>query len=99
MFSISVETRAGVTRHHLDSAIDALVRMDDEHVLALIEAIYRAYLNAIHVFAFDATFDNDVRHYTLSEPWLTSACAEAKQYAPHPRRAKACSSYRAPARP
>ena len=24
MFSISVETRAGVTRHHLDSAIDAL---------------------------------------------------------------------------
>jgi hypothetical protein len=62
--------------------------MDDEHVLALIEAIYRAYLNAIHVFAFDATFDNDVRHYTLSEPWLTSACAEAKQYAPHPRRAR-----------
>ena len=24
MFSISVATRAGVTRHHLDSAIDAL---------------------------------------------------------------------------
>jgi hypothetical protein len=24
VFSISVETRAGVTRHHLDSAIDAL---------------------------------------------------------------------------
>ena len=24
MFSISVETRAGVTRHHLDSAINAL---------------------------------------------------------------------------
>jgi hypothetical protein len=73
--------------------------MDDEHVLALIEAIYRAYLNAIHVFAFDATFDNDVRHYTLSEPWLTSACAEAKQYAPHPPTGQeACSSYSAPAR-
>ena len=29
MFSISVETRAGVTRHHLDSAIDALVVVED----------------------------------------------------------------------
>ena len=30
MFSISVETRAGVTRHHLDSAIDALAIV--EHI-------------------------------------------------------------------
>ena len=29
MFSISVETRAGVTRHHLDSAIDALAIVED----------------------------------------------------------------------
>ena len=29
MFSISVETRAGVTRHHLDSAIDALAVVED----------------------------------------------------------------------
>ena len=29
MFSISVETRAGVTRHYLDSAIDALAIVED----------------------------------------------------------------------
>jgi hypothetical protein len=29
VFSISVETRAGVTRHHLDSAIDALAIVED----------------------------------------------------------------------
>ena len=29
MFSISVETRAGVTRHHLDNAIDALAIVKD----------------------------------------------------------------------
>ena len=29
MFSISVETKAGVTRHHLDSAIDALAIVED----------------------------------------------------------------------
>ena len=29
MFSISLETRAGVTRHHLDSAIDALAIVED----------------------------------------------------------------------
>ena len=29
MFSISVETRAGVTRHHLDSAIDALAIVEN----------------------------------------------------------------------
>src|SRR5579863_9335053 len=32
-------------------AIDALVGVDDEHVLALIEAIDRAHLDAIHIFA------------------------------------------------
>jgi hypothetical protein len=36
--------------------------MNNQHILALVEAIYRAYLNAIHVFAFYATFDNDVGH-------------------------------------
>src|SRR5262249_36252762 len=32
-----------------DSAIDALVGMDDEHVLAFVEAVDRANLDAIHV--------------------------------------------------
>jgi hypothetical protein len=37
--------------------------MDDEHVLALVEAIHRAHLDAVHVFALDATFDNDIGHF------------------------------------
>ena len=43
-------------------AIDAFVGMDDEHVLALVEAIDRANLDAIHVFAADAGFSDDVGH-------------------------------------
>src|SRR5690606_7096923 len=44
------------------AAIDALVRMNDEHVLAFIEAIDGAYLDAVHIFAFDAIFRDDVGH-------------------------------------
>jgi hypothetical protein len=36
--------------------------MDDEHVLALIEAVDRAHLDAVHVFAFDAVFVDDIGH-------------------------------------
>ena len=38
-----------------DAAVDAFVRMDDEHVLALVEAVHRADFDAIGVFAFDAS--------------------------------------------
>src|SRR3954469_8090408 len=41
-------------------AIDALVGVDDEHVLAFVETVDRAHLNAIHVFAADAGFGDDV---------------------------------------
>src|SRR5712692_2510009 len=43
-------------------AVDAFVRMDDEHVLALVEAIHRADLDAVHVLALDAVFGDDVGH-------------------------------------
>jgi hypothetical protein len=36
--------------------------MDDEHVLALVEAIHRTDFHAIHVFALDAIFGDDVSH-------------------------------------
>src|SRR6185295_17091224 len=36
------------------AAVDALVRADDEHVVAFIEAVDRTDLHAIHVFALDA---------------------------------------------
>src|ERR1700730_7314333 len=45
-----------------DAAINALVGVNDEHILALVEAIHRADLDAVHVFALDATFDDDVGH-------------------------------------
>src|SRR5439155_7792041 len=43
-------------------AIDALVGMDYEHVLALVEAVHGADLDAIHVFALDTGFIDDVGH-------------------------------------
>ena len=48
-----------------DTAIDALIRMDDKHVLAFIEAIDRANLNAVGIFAFNAGFSDDVSHPEL----------------------------------
>src|SRR5436190_14999730 len=45
-----------------DTAIDTLVGMDDEHILALVEAVHRTHLNAIHVLALYATFRDDIGH-------------------------------------
>jgi len=44
------------------AAIDAFVRMDDQHVVTLVEAIHGADLNAVGIFAFDAGFGDDVSH-------------------------------------
>ena len=44
------------------AAVDALVGVDDEHVLALVETVDRAHLDAVHVFALDAIFSDDVCH-------------------------------------
>ena len=45
-----------------DAAVDALVGVDDEHVLAFIEAVDGANLDAVHVFAADAVVRDDVGH-------------------------------------
>jgi len=37
-----------------NAAVDAFVRVDDEHVFAFVEAVHRTHFHAIHVFAFDA---------------------------------------------
>jgi hypothetical protein len=39
--------------------------MDDQHVLALVETIYRADLNAVGILALDAVISDDVSHPTL----------------------------------
>lgn len=50
------------------AAIDALVRMNDEHVLTFIEAVYRTYFNAIGVLALDAIVRDDIGHDLLLRP-------------------------------
>ena len=44
--------RVGGTFRLAHAAIDALVGVDDEHVLALVEAVDRTHLDAVHVLAF-----------------------------------------------
>ena len=51
-----------------DAAIDAFFRVNDEHVLALVEAIHGADFHTVHVFTFDAIVVDDVGHlHTLKE--------------------------------
>src|SRR5580698_11167843 len=45
--------------------------MDNQHVLAFIEAIHRTHLHTIHVFASDADFSNDKGHYAPKLPVTT----------------------------
>src|SRR5690606_14360284 len=59
--------RVGRAFRLADAAIDALVRVDDEHVLAFVETIHRTDLHAVHVFAFDAIVGDDVGHRLLRE--------------------------------
>src|SRR5690606_37676552 len=64
-----------------DATINALVRMDDEEVLALIEAVDRADLDAVHVFAAHACVGDDVGHwpkFRLSAE-MTRAAANVKR--------------------
>jgi len=58
--------RLGRTFRHAHAAIDAFVGMNDEHVLAFIEAIDRTHLDAVHIFAFDAIIDDYMRHSSLA---------------------------------
>src|SRR5262245_63005782 len=49
------------------AAIDAFFRMDDKHVLTLVEAIDGANLHAVHQFALDATLVDEVGQLIRSE--------------------------------
>lgn len=44
------------------AAVDAFFGADDQHVLALVKTVDGANLDAIHIFAADTGFGNDVRH-------------------------------------
>src|SRR5690606_3354354 len=47
------------------AAVDALVGVDDEHVLALVEAIDRTDLDAVHILALDAIVRDNIGHRAL----------------------------------
>src|SRR5260370_27728934 len=44
---------------HADPAIDAFVRVDDEHVLALVETVYGAHVDAVHDLAANTALVDD----------------------------------------
>ena len=46
-------------------AVDALVGMDDEHVVAFVEAVHGTHFHAVHVLALDAVFGDDVSHLSF----------------------------------
>ena len=45
-----------------DPAVDALIRMDDEHILPFVETVDGTDLDAVHIFAFDAIVGDDECH-------------------------------------
>ena len=48
-----------------NTAIDAFVRVDDEHILAFVEAVDRTYLDTVHILTFDTALVDDVSHLSL----------------------------------
>src|SRR3954451_12409722 len=57
------------------AAVDALVGVDDEHVVALVETVDRADLDAIHVLAPDAGLGDYVGHDALHGAPTAAGCA------------------------
>jgi len=48
-----------------NTAIDAFVRVNDKHVLTLVEAVDRTHLHTVHVLTFDAAFIDNVGQSSL----------------------------------
>jgi hypothetical protein len=48
-----------------NAAIDAFIRVDDEHILALVETVHRTNLDAVRVLAADAALVDDVGQLSL----------------------------------
>jgi hypothetical protein len=56
------------------TAVDTFIRMNDQHIVAFVEAVYGADFNAIGVFAFNAGFSDDVSHPTLRNGSISVVC-------------------------
>ena len=59
-----------------NTTIDAFVWMDDEHILAFVEAVHRAHLDTIHVLAANAALVDDVGQLSLLPRERSSALRE-----------------------
>jgi hypothetical protein len=59
-----------------NAAINAFIGVDHQHVFAFIEAIYGANFHAIHVFALNAVFGDDVGHNGPIARLMTGHLAE-----------------------
>src|SRR5437660_4867326 len=60
-------------------AIDAFVRLDDEHVFALVEAVHGAHFDAVHSFAANATLVDDVGQLTVLSAGRSGELVELQQ--------------------
>src|SRR5712692_3593212 len=58
-FGISLDGIDGTFRF-ANATVDAFVGMDDEHILALVEAVHGAHSDAVHGFAANAALVDDV---------------------------------------
>src|SRR5688572_12986317 len=56
------------TLGHAGFAVDALIRMDVEHLIAFVKAFHWAYNDAIGVLAAKAGLSNDVGHVEIAPP-------------------------------
>src|ERR1700736_1140808 len=55
-----------------NATVDTFVRMDDEHILALVEGVHGAHCNAVHGFAANTAIVDDVSQ--LKRPFSRSQC-------------------------
>jgi hypothetical protein len=46
------------------TAIDALIRVYNEHIFAFIKAVHGTYFYTVHIFALNAVIDDDIGHFT-----------------------------------
>ena len=90
IFSINLEpffhSGLGVRLDRVDRAfrlanttIDAFIWVDDEHILALVEAVHRAHLDTIHVLAANATLVDDVGQLTVLSAGRSGELVELQQ--------------------
>src|SRR3546814_17586093 len=67
------QSRRGRAFRFAHAAVDALVRVDDQHILALVETVHGANLDAIHIFAADAVIGHDIGHGDRKSTRLNSS--------------------------